>query len=150
MFGNGSEDVECEPGGMRVIAGDELYACIHHGGDEGYVAREPVQFRNDKPGLVLPTGCQGFLQFRPIIAPARLDLGVLGYEDAADAREVAPHCGTLGLKAEARPALPISAHPVIGDESCGFGLDLGFLSQAYVRLLVTRGQLCQCQSVVVL
>jgi hypothetical protein len=25
----------------------------------------------------------------------------------------------------ARPALPIRAHPVVGDESCGFGLHLG-------------------------
>ena len=57
--------------------------------------------------------------------PARLDLGVLGQQDAADAREVAHYGGTLGLKAEARPALPSRAHPVIGDESCGFGLHLG-------------------------
>jgi hypothetical protein len=41
------------------------------------------------------------------------------------AREVAHYGGTLGLKTEARPALPISAHPVIGNESCGFGLHLG-------------------------
>ena len=72
---------------------------VHHGGDEGHVAREPVQLGNDKPGLVLPAGCQGLLQFRPIIAPARLDLGVLGQQDAADTREVAHYGRTLGLKA---------------------------------------------------
>ena len=65
------------------------------------------------------------LQFRPVVAPASLNLGVLGNEDAADAREVAHYGGTLGLQAEARPALPIRAHPVIGNESCGFGLHLG-------------------------
>ena len=72
--------------------------------------------------LCFRQAARAFCQFRPVVAPARLNLSVLGYEDAADAREVALHGGALGLKAEARPALPIRAHPVVGDESCGFGL----------------------------
>jgi hypothetical protein len=58
--------------------------------------------------LVLPAGCQGLLQFRPVVAPASLDLGVLGQQDAADAREVAHYGRTLGLKAEAGPVITSS------------------------------------------
>ena len=72
MFGNGSEDMQGEASGMGIIAGHELYPCIHQGGDEGHVARQPVQFGDDKPGLVLSAGGQGFLQFGTVVAPARL------------------------------------------------------------------------------
>jgi len=34
--------------------------------------------RAESAGLVLPAGCQGFLQFGPVVAPASLDLGVGG------------------------------------------------------------------------
>jgi hypothetical protein len=125
MFGDGGQDVESETSSVWVVAGHELYPGIHHGDDERHVAREPVQFGDDEPGLALSAGGQGFLQFRPVVAPARLDLGVLGQQDAADAREIAPNGRTLGLKAEAGLPLAVSAHPVVSDESCGFGLHLG-------------------------
>ena len=40
--------------------------------------RESRSIGNDEPGLVLSAGGQGLLQFRPVIAPASLNLGVLG------------------------------------------------------------------------
>jgi hypothetical protein len=45
---------------------------LHHGGDKRHVAREPVQFGNDKPGLVLSARRQGLRQFRPVVAAASL------------------------------------------------------------------------------
>ena len=111
---------------MGVIAGHELHPRVHHGGDEGHVAREPVQFGNDKPGLVLSAGgqalfCSSGRSFRLPVSTSVCSASRM----PPMTREVAHYGGTLGLKAEARPALPIRAHPVIGDESCGFGLHLG-------------------------
>ncbi len=43
MLGDGRQQVKGEPVRMGHIAGDELHTPVHEVGDEGDVARQPVQ-----------------------------------------------------------------------------------------------------------
>ena len=62
VLGDGGEDVDGEPVGVRVVGGDELDVAVHQGGDEGEIAGQAVEFGNDQLGLVLPARGQGLLE----------------------------------------------------------------------------------------
>jgi hypothetical protein len=49
---HGGENVDGELVGVRVVAGDEIDASVHERGEEGDVAREPVQLSDDQLGAL--------------------------------------------------------------------------------------------------
>jgi hypothetical protein len=56
VLGHGGQDVQRQPGGVRIIDRHELNAGVHHGGDEGHVAGEPVELGHHQLGPLLLTG----------------------------------------------------------------------------------------------
>ena len=78
MLGNGRENMQGQPGRMRVVHGDELDAGIHQRGNEGQISREAIQLGDDQPRLALAAEGQRSLKLRAVVALAGLDLGELG------------------------------------------------------------------------
>ena len=102
MFGNGGKDVEREPGGVRIIAGHELYPGIHQGGDESHVAAQAVHLGDDELGLELLAGRERGGELRPVVAAlAGLHLDELLRERPAPAVEIGLDRLALRLDAEA-------------------------------------------------
>ena len=75
MLGHSGQDVQRQPGGVRIIDRHELNAGVLHGGDEGHVAGEPVELGHHQLGPLLLTGRERGGKLWPVIAAlAALDL----------------------------------------------------------------------------
>ena len=100
--GHGGQDVQRQPGGVRIIDRHELDAGVHHGGDEGHVAGKSVELGHHQLGPLLLTGRERGGKPWPVIATlAALDLNELGRQRPLPAVEVVGHSLALGLKLEA-------------------------------------------------
>ena len=61
---------------MRVVHRHELDAALHQRGNEGQIARQPIELGDDELGLEPLAGGNCLLQFGPVIAAlAGLHLG---------------------------------------------------------------------------
>ena len=54
VFGDGGQDVDGEPVGVRIVGGDELDVAVHQGCDEREIAGEAVELGDDELGLQGP------------------------------------------------------------------------------------------------
>ncbi len=53
VLGDGSHDVQREPVGLRHVAAEEVHAAFEQAGDEGDVARQPVELGDEQRGAGL-------------------------------------------------------------------------------------------------
>src|ERR1700674_5167710 len=56
VLGDGGQNMQREAVGLREVTAHEVNLAVHERGDEGDVAREPIELRNDQLGLVLFAG----------------------------------------------------------------------------------------------
>src|SRR3954468_9613817 len=89
----------------------------HQLGDEGDVARQPVELGDHQSGAVQAAQAERPIQLGPVGAPAALDLGHLVGQAPAPAVEVALNRLPLGLQPETGAALTVGADPIIGDKA---------------------------------
>ena len=77
MLGDGGQDMQREPVGLRHVAAEQLDAAFQQPGDESDVARQPVEFGDEQRGAGLLGVVERLLQLGPVGALAALDLDVL-------------------------------------------------------------------------
>ncbi len=83
MLSHGGQYVNGELGRGRHVAGDEVGAVLHQGGDESYVAGKAVEAGDKQHGAALAALGEGGEELGPVGVPApALDLGELGHEPA--------------------------------------------------------------------
>jgi len=89
VLGDGGQDMQREPVGLRHVAAEQVDAAFQQAGDEGDVARQPVELGDEQRGVGLLGMVEGLLQFRPVGALAALDLDVLRQQPASARRDEA-------------------------------------------------------------
>ena len=89
---------------------------LHQRGNEGQIARQPVELGNHQLRLLPAAGFQRLRQLRPIAVLAALDLGELRDQLGIAVDEV-EHRRPLRLEAKTAAALPIGRNAVVRDEA---------------------------------
>lgn len=69
MLGDRGEDVDRKPVGLWDIAGGELDTAFHEVRDEGDIATQAVQLRDDERGAVEAAEIDGLTKRAPMITP---------------------------------------------------------------------------------
>ncbi len=98
---------------MRIVNGDEFDAAVHHGGNEGHVARQPVELGDHELGLVLAAGGQRSGELRPIAVLAGFHLDEFGRQRPLPAIEIIGHGLALRFEPETGFTLPVGRDPQI-------------------------------------
>lgn len=66
MLSESCQHVQHEFVGMWIVYGDELNATFHQVGNEGYVARQPVELGDDQPGFLFLASSKGGSKLWPV------------------------------------------------------------------------------------
>src|SRR5258705_7334765 len=121
LFCEGCVDVQRERVNAAAEGADNKRNPLRHqAGNERHIARQPIKLRNSHLAFGLLRGFQCCFQFRPAIERIRaltgLDLGKLGnYLETFSLGELADRIA-LRFQAEARPALFLCRHAIVGNQ----------------------------------
>ena len=124
LLGKSRVEVQHERVGVRAqLRGDERHPGGHQAGDEGDVAREPIELGDDDGATRLLRGGQSRRKLRPALqrigALARLDLDELARDGETLAFAELGDGPTLRFQAQAGAALPSSRHADVGNRRSG-------------------------------
>ena len=139
MLGDGGKDVDGEPIGGRHIDRDKIHAALHQVGDEGNVAREPVEAGNEQGRAALTAFGKGGMELRAVgVAASALDLGEGGGK-GLPLSKVTRDAIALRVEAEAADALAVGRNPVIRDKIRHFPSAVFFANAGLQEYTLTDG-----------
>ncbi len=101
MLGHGRQDMQRQPGRIRIVARDEVDPTLHEVGDKGEVAAQSIEARDDQRRAPPPRHIERAREFGPIGALARFDLGEGRHDLTPGALDVPTHA--LGLSVQPKP-----------------------------------------------
>src|SRR5262249_61045294 len=116
MLSDGRKDVEREPVCRREIAANELDLAVHQGGDEGNVAAQSIELRDDQLRLVLPASREGGGELRAVVALAALHFAVFPDQLPVSAVQVVLDSFALGFDPITPLTLLVGRNAKVGDE----------------------------------
>ena len=96
VLGDGGQDVQGQLVGIGHVDGGELDAALHQVGDEGDVARQPVELGDHQHGPPLPAQVEGRGELGSVVAFAALHFRELG--DQLAGTDKAGDGGALGVE----------------------------------------------------
>jgi hypothetical protein len=113
-----SQDVNGEPVRLREVHCYKIHPALHRVEDEGDVAGQAIELRDDQGRSVSSTEIESALELGPVIAPAALDLENLS-DDATVTRQVTRDGRALRVETEAATPLPIRRDAQIVNPALG-------------------------------
>ena len=88
MLRHGCQDVDSELVGVRIIGSHEFNAAVHQRGNEGQIARQPIELGDDKLRLLLLAGRERCGELWAIGVLAGLHLGEFAGQRPATAVQI--------------------------------------------------------------
>lgn len=108
--------MDCEPGGLGHINGQELHTAFHQVRDEGDGSGKPVEFGDEERRFFPAAEIERLLKLWPLRALAALHFEKGAGELTSHPLNVPENCLSLRIQSKTGAALPVGGNAVIGDE----------------------------------
>jgi hypothetical protein len=119
MLGNGGQNVDSQPIGLREIDGVKLDTRLHQVRYEGDIAGQPIEFGDNQGRAVQAAETKSFGEPGPITPLAALDFGHFSHQPPINTVEITADSRLLGIQAETTAALALGADTIIGHKLAG-------------------------------